>query len=300
MSYSGKDITLTLCDRQKELDDDMGFSVDAGLKEGQWCYFAAAYCHRAGKLTLFVDGKSARKFDHVLLGDVSNRDPLNIGYYENRNTSPAHCEMAEVRIWKLPDGLPGDIAAIVVAHGRTPGAVSEGLVKGAHFSRWMFSAANDDIDDLGNSGNRLCYAPWHYQDAAPIKPFPPRPVGRSTTSATRSRGQRRGPAAARSPFARSNTARRSPVPATCCTLARPLPRDGFLRAGENGHPVTIEGEPGVVICGSDPVGPWKPADRLWQVAGWIGRYWFPKMSTSATSGHILRICCLSRITRWTT
>ena len=37
--------------------------------------------------------------------------------------------------------------------------------------------------------------------------------------------------------------------------------------------MTIEGEPGAVICGSDPIGPWQPAgEGLWQVADWTGTY----------------------------
>ena len=46
LCYVGDTVTLVLCDHRAELDRDFTFSARAGLKEGQWCYFAAGYSHR--------------------------------------------------------------------------------------------------------------------------------------------------------------------------------------------------------------------------------------------------------------
>jgi hypothetical protein len=272
LSYLGDTITLALCDHRMELDDDASYHAHAGLKEGKWCYFAAAYCHRAEKLVLFVDGKRVQEFKHVKLGDLSNKDPFNIGYYENvGNTSP-HCDIRQASVWKVADGLPENIAALIAAHHQQPDMPSESLTNVANFSRWVFGPRNDDIADLGNNGNTLCYTPWHYKDASPIKPFPAQPTG--TTYYVDSAAAAEGDGSKDSPFRTIKRGAKVAGPGDVLHVCRGTYRESiFLRAGENGKPVTIEGEPGSVVCGSDPIGPWQPAgEGLWQVARWTGRY----------------------------
>ena len=122
-------------------------------------------------MLLFVDGKQVEAAGQVALGSLANKDPFNIGYYENMANSAAHCEISQARVWKLPQGLPEDIAAVVAAHYRQPGTVSSSG-QGRPFLALVFRPGNEDIDDMGNNGNRLCYTPWHYKKAPRSGPFP--------------------------------------------------------------------------------------------------------------------------------
>jgi parallel beta-helix repeat protein len=278
LSYYGDGVTLVLCDHRAELVRDYDFGTRVGLKEGQWCYFAAAYNHRAGKVLLFADGKRVEEFGQVTVGDLSNNGPFNIGYWENEPSAQAHCEIRELRVWKLRQELPADIAAVIAAHHAWPDTVAESLARSADFSRWSFAVGNDDVPDQGNNGNTLCYASWNYQPAA-IKPFPDRPAGVIRHVDNRhSQATDDGPGTRSQPFRTILRGARATGPGDVLHVCPGLYRETvMLRAGENGKPVTLEGEPGAIVSGAEPIRGWQPAgEGLWQVVNWTGNYYVPE------------------------
>ena len=294
LSYRGQNVTLVLCDKPNELERDLPFSADAGVKVGQWCYFAAAYIHKSGKLTFYKDGKNLQEFKDVRLGDVSNKDPFNISYYENLGNSQAHCEISQARIWKFSVGLPEDIAAAVASHNEKPDAVSGALEKEADYSQWFFNSANENIKDLGNNGNTLLYAPWGIKEAVKILPLPDKPSG--TTYYVDSNNAAAGDDGAGTkdkPFKTIHRGTKAAGPGDLLHVCAGLYRETiYPRAGENGNPVTIEGEEGAIVVGSDPITGWQGAgEGLWQVAQWKGQYVAPgdikERDERANPGHLL-------------
>lgn len=179
LSYQQGNVMLTLCDRKTELERDLEFRADAGLSTNEWCYLAVGYARAGQKLTFYKNGSKLKEYPNVEVGDLSNRDTFNIGYYENRTSSPAHCRIREARIWKLKGALPNDVEALVAAHYARPQEVAAALTQGAAYSRWVFGPGNDDIEDRGNNGNTLCYLPYGYKERVKIKPFPAQPTGQT-------------------------------------------------------------------------------------------------------------------------
>jgi hypothetical protein len=296
LSYLGTTVALTLCDQLNELERDVSVWTDAGIKEGEWCYFAVSYSHAAKTFVFYRDGKRIGEFPAVDLGTVSNKDPFNIGYFENSGNTPAHCVIREARVWKLVQGLPEDIAAVVAAHQANPQTVSATLGKAAAFSRWAFTSGNDDVSDLGNNGNALCYVPWGVKEDVRILPLPKRPAGTTRyVDAANPKATDDGAGTRRQPFKTIKRGLKATGPGDVLHLSAGVYRDTiYPRAGENGKPVTIEGDEGTTILGSDPIEGWMPADEgTWRVTNWTGNYVPPsnplERDERASPGHLLLV-----------
>ena len=275
LAYEGSHVSLTLCDRNTELVKDHNFSADAGLAIGEWCYLAAAYAHKNKTLTFYKNGVKLKEYTKVELGDLSNKDTFNIGYYENRGSSPAHCRIREARVWKLKGGLPDNMASVVETHNRDTAKVSDLLAKGADYSRWTFSASNEDIADQGNNGNSLCYVPFGYKDRVKLKPFPGKPSGKTCYVDNRNpQASDDGEGTKEKPFRTIKRGLKATYPGDVLHICAGTYREGiYPRAGENGNPVTVEGEEGTIIMGSEPLPGWeRKADGIWEIANWTGKY----------------------------
>ena len=275
LSYSaGGDLGLTLCDKRRELDGDAGYGAGGIVKENAWNYVAVSYRHKEKELVFYKDGAAVKTYTGVELGDVSNHDMFSIAWNEYTANSQAHCMIREARIWKFGKGAPEDLAAILAWHNDNPGRVSDKLTAAADFSRWSFTAANDNVEDLGNNGNTLCCAPWGYQEGAKVLPMPAKPQGRTYYV------DNRNPPAADSgdgspnrPFRTIKEAAKAAFAGDLIHVRAGLYRESvLLRAGENGRPITLEGEPGTVISGADPVAGWAAGQEGWWVLkDWDGR-----------------------------
>jgi len=101
LSYKGNNVVFNLCDTETELDRDQEFIAEAGLAIGEWCYLAIFYSHKDKTLTFYKNGIKLKEYSKIELGNLSNKDTFNIGYFENQGNSPAHCLIREVRILKL-------------------------------------------------------------------------------------------------------------------------------------------------------------------------------------------------------
>ena len=155
LSYNGENLGFAVCDKGTENDRDIDIAANAGIKQNQWCYGAVSYSHSARKLVLYRDGKKIQERGSVELGDIINKDPFCVTYYENMGNSQAHCIAAELRVWKLAEGLPGNLDALVAGHQEKPGQLATALTDKAQYSRWVFGPGNDDIKDMGKNGNTL-------------------------------------------------------------------------------------------------------------------------------------------------
>lgn len=294
LAYQGENVTLTLCDKARELQTDLGYSANAGLKEGQWCYLAVACGRKDKQLTFYKDGKVLRTFRDVTLGDLSNKDTFNISYFENGGNTQAHCEISQVRLWRFAEGLPAGVATAIGAHAAKPDAVTE--APKCDSSRWVFTGDEKatEAKDLGNNGNTLLYAPLGIKDAFKLLPIPDK-----TTGATRY-VDRRSPAAddkgegtKDKPFKTIRAGLRATGPGDLLHICAGEYRETITpRAGENGRPVTIEGEEGAIIRATDPITGWQAAgDGVWRLTGWKGHYLPPgnpkERDERSNPGHLL-------------
>jgi hypothetical protein len=267
-------LTLTLCDRKLELEGDATYSARGVLQSNAWNYVAVSYSHKAKRLVFYKNGRSVKECPDVELGDLSNRDPFSITWNEGRQNSQAHCRIREARVWRFRQGLPADLGGLLAAHELSPGRVAEELTGTADYSRWMFTASNDDIKDLGNNGNTLCYAPWGYKGAETIKPFPAQPQGKTYVVATQHpQATDEGAGTEDRPFKTIGKAAKAAGPGDLIRVGPGLYRERvMLRAGENGKPVTLEGTNGAIVSGADALTGWVKAENGWWVLkDWDGR-----------------------------
>ena len=176
--WANGDLGLTVCDNRRELEGDAGFGAAGVVKDGEWNYVAASCCRKEKRITLYKDGAKVKEYNGVELGAVANHDMFSVAWNEYTANSEAHCMIREVRIWKFREGAPEGLEAILAWHNENPGKVSDKLTALADYSRWSFTAAKDDVRDLGNNGNTLCYAPWGYKEEAKVLPCPAEPQGR--------------------------------------------------------------------------------------------------------------------------
>ena len=293
LSYQNSQVNLTLCGRNTELDKDQPFSVEAGLTTNEWSYIAASYSHAARKLTFYKNGVKLKEYPKVELGNLSNKDTFNIGYYENRTSSTAHCQIREVRIWKVKDALPANVDALVAGHHARPQEVAAALTGNAGYSRWIFSSSNEDIADQGNNRNTLFYLPYGYKERIQIKPFPEKPSGKTYYVDNRNpQASDEGTGTKDKPFKTIKPGLKTTYPGDVLHICAGLYREAiYPRAGENGNPVTIEGETGAVVSGADPLERWEKQDGgLWVFTNWNGNYRSPDLKQGndrATPGNLL-------------
>ena len=274
LAYQGGRVSLTLCGAATELEKDVEVAAEAGLSTNAWSYVAAACSWREQTVSLFANGRLVKQWRDVAPGVVSNRLPLHIAAGEHGNT-PAHCRIREVRVWKFGAGLPAGLEAVIAGHHAEPGRLADGLTNAAAYSRWVFTAGNDDVPDRGNNGNTLCLVPWGYKGPVALRPFPATPTG--TTRYVDSRHPRArddGPGTREEPFRSIAAGLKATYPGDVLHLCAGLYREAvYPRAGENGRPVTIEGEEGTVLTGSEPVTGWVAhAGDVWVVSNWTGKY----------------------------
>jgi hypothetical protein len=275
LAYQNSGISLTLCDRNLELDKDRDFIAEAGLTTNEWCYFAAGYSRQARKLTFYKNGAKLREFTKVDLDDLSNREPFTIGCSVGGVSTPAHCRIREARLWTLSNGSPEGLAAAVAAHQGDPQRVSDTLAQGAACSRWVFGPGHEDIVDRGNNGNTLCTMPFGYKGPVSLKAFPATPSGKTYYVDNRHpQATDAGEGTRAQPFATVKRGLKATHPGDVLHIGAGVYRESvYPRAGENGKPVTVEGEDGTVITGSDPVTGWdRRANGLWVVTNWVGKY----------------------------
>ena len=115
------------------------------------------------------------------LGDLSNKDPFNIGYYENLGNSPAHCEISQARVWKLPPDCPTTSPRSIAAHHRTArrGVGEPGQARG-HFSRWMFaSGQRRHRRTWATTATGCATPPGTIRTPRRSSRFPPQPTGKN-------------------------------------------------------------------------------------------------------------------------
>ena len=268
-------ISLTLCDEKTELEKELSFIVPDAVKENEWNCIAVCYSHKDKKLAFYKDGKVLREFSDVDIGNLSNKEPFCISYSTYNPSAQANCMIREARIWKFSGGLPADVQTAIADHNSNPSKVSDSLAKAANYSKWTFTSSNDDVKDEGNNGNALCYVPIGYKGGPAIKPFPEKAEGAVYYV------DNKNPAASDSaegtkdkPFKTIMRGAKAAKPGDVLRVCAGLYREAvLLRAGENGKPVTMEGEEGTVITGSDPLGGWQRTDNgLWIVKNWAGSY----------------------------
>jgi hypothetical protein len=271
--WPGGDVALTLCDDRHELAEDLGYGAHAVVKDNDWNYVAVSYRRDAGRLALYGNGIVARQFTGVKLGKISNHDDFSVGWNEYMPNSQAHCMIREARIWKLSKAAPQDLAGIVAWHNQHPEAVSEDLTAAAEYSRWSFDSGNEDIKDRGTNHNTLCYAPWGYKQGPAVLPFPKHAQGRTYYVDNRRLDASAGDGSKENPFATIAQAAKEAFPGDAIHVAAGVYRESvMLRAGENGKPITLEGEPGTVVTGADPIFTgWKQVELSRWVKNWDGR-----------------------------
>jgi parallel beta-helix repeat protein len=275
LSYTGSGLGLTLCDQTMELDDDRDFTAEAGLATNEWSYIAVSYSRKARTLTFFKNGRKLKEYTKVELGDLSNREPFSIACSASVGNTPAHCRIREARLWKLSTGVPEGLDALIAAHHRDPGQVSDALTRGAAYSRWVFGPGNDDVTDQGNSGNTLCTMPYGYKGPPALQAFPATPAGKTAYVDNRHpQATDAGAGTREQPFKTIKRGLKATQPGDVLHIGAGVYRESVLpRAGENGKPVTVEGEDGTLITGSDPIPGWeRQADGLWTVTNWVGKY----------------------------
>ena len=268
-------ITLTLCDKAMELDRDLGLTAPQAINMDGWNYLAVACRHKDRKVVFYLGGKPLKEFGDVKIGDMSNHDMLSVGYCEYVYNGQAHCQISQARVWRFPKGLPGDLDKAVASHNDSPAKPAESLAADAEYSAWAFISANDNIKDSGNNGNELCYAPWGYKPGESLKEFPEKIQGATyyVDPANPAAGDAN-PGTKEKPFKTIHAGAKAAMPGDLVHLAAGLYRETIhLRCGENGKPVTIEGEDGTVISGDEPVTGWRKVEGgLWVIQEWRGHY----------------------------
>jgi parallel beta-helix repeat protein len=280
LNYSANgELHFAVCDEARELDSDLTLSAACDIRDNQWTYAAAA---RSGdSLRLYKDGALVKATQGNKLGVIRNQDLFNVGY--GSLGSQAHCEIREVRFWRVRKGERVDFDPVVASHGGTPATLSKDLTAKADYSRWTFTPEGETLADLGNNGNRLMYVPLGYrtQDMIAIKPFPSAPVGKTyyVDPAHPAAADAPDGGSKDRPFASIHRGLKALRPGDVLHICKGryfLKTALLLPRGENGKPVTIEGEDGTVLYGTEPVTGWeKIAEDTWVVKGWKGAYQAP-------------------------
>jgi hypothetical protein len=283
LGYSNDgNVSFSWCDKKMELEKDSAVGVAGAAKENQWSYIAVCYSHRDKKVAFFKDGKILKEFASIDIGNISAQAPFTLAYSEATG-GQANCMIDEARVWKFARGLPVDVQAAIAFHGANPQKASDSLVKAASYSKWTFSSSNDDVKDQGNNGNTLCYVPFGYKEGPSIKPFPEKPQGMTYYVDNKNPGASDAAEGTKDrPFKTIQRGARAAKPGDVIHVCAGLYREAvMLRTGENGKPVTLEGEEGTIVTGSDPLGGWEKAQSgLWMVKNWKGSYQGPMDPTT--------------------
>jgi len=271
-------LRLAVCDESRELETDLEVGAEGGIKDNAWYYAAAV---RSGdKLRLYKDGALLKEFKAEKLGRISNRNVFNVGL--GSQGSQAHCEIREVRFWRLKKGETANFDTTVSGHGSNPGTVSADLAAKSDYSRWIFGRDGETVKDIGNNGNTLMYVPfgYHEKDEIAIKPFPEKPSGKTYyVDAANPVASDANSGDKDKPFMTIKRGLKQLRPGDVLHICkgRYLVRERlFMPRGENGNPVTIEGEEGTVLYGAEPVKGWEKSDGdIWILKEWKGTYFPP-------------------------
>jgi len=269
------DVYFAICDAGRELENDLSVGASCGLVDNQWYYVAAG---RSGDtLRLYKDGVLAKDIPGSKIGSISNQDAFNVSL--GSGGTQAHCQIKEVRFWRVKQGARVNFDAVVAQHGREPGKLAQDLVSKSDFSRWSFGPEGETVKDLGNNGNTLMYVPlgYHPQDVIAIKPFPEKPLGKTYyVDISKAVAADTNPGSQERPFQSIGRGLKELRPGDVLHICKGryfLKETLLLPRGENGNPVTIEGEEGTVLYGSEPLTGWTKADNgVWTIKDWKGGY----------------------------
>jgi len=269
------DLYFSACDAGSELEGDLTVRAPCGFKDDQWYYVAAG---RSGDcLRIYKDGLPVKDLTGNKLGTVSNQDFFSVSL--GAMNSQAHCQIKEVRFWRVKQGAQVNFDAAVAEHGRDPAKLAEVLTANTDYSRWLFNAEGETVKDLGSNGNTLLYVPfgYHPKDEIPLKPFPAQPVGKTFfVDGANPAAADTHPGTKEQPFKTIRRGLKELRPGDVLHICKGryfLPATLLLPRGENGKPVTIEGEQGTVLFSTAPLTGWtKTESGPWVIKDWKGNY----------------------------
>ena len=272
------DVYFAVCDAGCELEGDLAVGAACGLQDDQWYYIAAA---RAGdSLRLYKDGSLAKDLSGRKIGRIANQDVFNVS-------------LGHVR---LPGPLPDQGDSLLAHEERSPGRFRPGRCgtpphpgkTGRRFDRQRRLFPLDfqrRRRDRAGPGQQRQHADVRAAGLSPARRDPDQAFSREARGDDLLRGYR-------PPRCRRHESRQpaEAVPVDPAGAEAVAPGDVLhfckgryvlkdmllLPRGENGKPVTVEGEEGTVLVGSEPITGWtKTADGIWVIKGWKGNYFGP-------------------------
>jgi len=278
--YADGRLEFALCDRRNRLDADILLRAEGAVRVGRWCYAAACVSRREKRVGLYVDGKLAAEKRGAEIGDLANGEPFCIGYNQYARHGQAHCRIRQLRVWRFASALPDETGKAVAAHAAAPEKLSPVLTRsaGVRYSRWLFSDEGETVPDLGTNGNTLYYSPLSYKPRPVTEP--PRAISGKTYTVDQKHpnASDAGLGTRAKPFRTIRAALKAVEPGDGVHVRSGVYREAVLvPSGLPGKPVTLEGEEGTVLSGSDPLGGWQKQGKLWIVRNWKGAYHGPLM-----------------------
>jgi hypothetical protein len=276
------DLVIYLNSQEREKAGGDGYRLEwpGHFVPGAWSCTAVLIQPSLGRVSVFADGKPAKVFNNLKLGNLDNPDDFSIGQANVMNHIRFRGRIAWAGFWTFDAGATTDaVARVTQATGDGDGSALNGL-PGARGSYWRLTASEIGAKDEGTNGNELLYMPRQeaarWAAATPALPaVPPKTlmVDRAHPAADDA-----GTGLADRPFKSIQRAVAFADAGDTVVVKAGVYRESVaVSGGRRGLPIRVRAEGEVVISGFDELTGWVPSgtDGVWTIKGWTGGYLGP-------------------------